>query len=238
MSGTQQLTFVEEVMRAVGEVPTRAEVLAVLRKWAGGRVYINAQPLRTTSPSETAHRLIFNGVTRTDAVEALRGRGVSARHARRVVGQAVATRGQTMAAYVQTLDAVACISRRSYARTTTMATTAEKLQAARAEYKDLVMALSTAIGRINVLTEVHRRETMPAAAAAVSAEQQPLRLPTMGAFGRSDGVIVSGAFVLTDDAPQPFPPGFVVQTNLGFHLANAVARSTLDGESEPAANGA
>lgn len=228
MPTSEKATFVDELLHALGEAPTRQQVEAVLRKWAGGKVYVNARPLRRFEPADVARRLVFSGVTRTSAVETLCGRGVSDRHARRLVAQAVAERGQAMTACLRTLAHQSGTFDFHEERTAAMATTIEQLQTARAQYRELVIALTAMVGRINALEELHQQETLPAAVARKVSDQQPIRLPTMGAFARNDTVIVSGVFELSDGAPTLNPPGFVVQTTLGHHLASAVARAEIE----------
>ena len=91
--------FIEAQLAAASAADSRQQVEAVLRQWAGERVYLPRTPLQRIEPAaDLAQRLIFGGVGARAAAELLRlRRGLSARHARRLVRAAVAMRGQRMA---------------------------------------------------------------------------------------------------------------------------------------------
>ena len=91
--------FIQALLAAASAADPRQQVEAVLRQWAGERVYLPRTPLQRTEPAaDLAQRLIFGGVGARAAAELLRlRRGLSARHARRLVRAAVAMRGQRMA---------------------------------------------------------------------------------------------------------------------------------------------
>jgi hypothetical protein len=98
--------FVEALLRAAG--PQRRQVAAVLRMWAGERVYLprRAVPQGPTA-ADVARLLVFAGVTRAAAVENVKRRcGISTRHARRLVGVAVAIRGQAVSALSRNIGAI------------------------------------------------------------------------------------------------------------------------------------
>ena len=97
--------FIEAVLAAAGQADPRREVEAVLRMWAGCRVYLPRTPLQRIEPAaDLARRLVFGGVGARAAAELLRlRRGLSARHARRLVRSAVAMRGQSVSALAGTM---------------------------------------------------------------------------------------------------------------------------------------
>mgnify|MGYP001050126832 CR=1 FL=1 len=90
--------FADELLRELADFPAaRERVATVLRKWGGQRVYVHAE--RDDRPANAAQRLIDAHVSRGTAVAILSERfGLSPRHCRRLVGQALAIRGQTMSA--------------------------------------------------------------------------------------------------------------------------------------------
>lgn len=93
--------FLEALLTAAGQADARRAVESVLKTWAGERIYVPRGPLQRDgdTAADLARRLIFGGVTTRSAAEILRKRrGLSARHARRLVRACVAMRGQSMAA--------------------------------------------------------------------------------------------------------------------------------------------
>ena len=92
--------FIQALMAAASAADPRQQVEAVLRQWAGERVYLPRTPLQRIEPAaDLARRLVFGGVGARAAAELLRlRRGLSARHARRLVRSAVAMRAQNVSA--------------------------------------------------------------------------------------------------------------------------------------------
>lgn len=92
--------FAEALLAALAGADPRREVERVLRQWAGERVYIPRRALRQRDelPADLARRLLAAGVGRAAVVAIVRDRrGVTARHARRLVAVALADmRDQTM----------------------------------------------------------------------------------------------------------------------------------------------
>jgi hypothetical protein len=98
--------FVDELRAAAASPEPERAVDGVLRRWAGSRVYVPRRAPRRDPTREVAERLVFAGVSRQDAMRILiERRGISARHARRLVALAVAIRGQSVSAFDRTLPA-------------------------------------------------------------------------------------------------------------------------------------
>jgi hypothetical protein len=98
--------FVAELLAAAeGFGSCQREIEAVLRRWSGRRVYVpKEQGRQVVTATDLASHLVQGGATRSEAVDILRHRrGLSARHARRLVRAAVDTRGQEMAALAGTM---------------------------------------------------------------------------------------------------------------------------------------
>jgi hypothetical protein len=105
MSSSAGQGFAEALLAAAaGPEPLRG-VQAVLRQWAGERVYLpRTRPQDEDTAADLARRLVAAGVGRGAAVEILlQRRELSPRHARRLVRAAVDMRGQRMAALAPTI---------------------------------------------------------------------------------------------------------------------------------------
>lgn len=95
---------VDELLRVARDEQTRRELAAVLRKWAGMRVYMHH--LDRTKPADEARRYVAAHVGRAAAVGLLVSKfSLSRAHCRRLVARAMHEREQTMRAAGQTLDA-------------------------------------------------------------------------------------------------------------------------------------
>lgn len=98
--------FADELLQAARGPEPATEVARILRKWGGCRIYVHRRTLGADSAADAAFRLVAAGVPRQTAQRILRQRrGISARHARRLVARAVAARGQSVAASRGTIPA-------------------------------------------------------------------------------------------------------------------------------------
>lgn len=88
--------FVESVLAACPDEAARTAVESVLRLWHGQRVYISrSRPSCAEARAKAAARYVLLGTRRDTAVALLIARGVSARHARRLLKKAEGTHGAT-----------------------------------------------------------------------------------------------------------------------------------------------
>lgn len=89
--------FSGEIMRAARDEATKAELARVLRRWGGMRVYVPVTPY--VRPREVAASLLAEHVPSSEAVNILAARfGLTQRHCRRLVNDAMRKRGQSMSA--------------------------------------------------------------------------------------------------------------------------------------------
>jgi hypothetical protein len=87
--------FVDELLQAlpVG-TPGRAALVAVLRKWSGGRVYVHSFRERSAA-ARSAQRLVDAGVHQANACAILAEQhSITRRHARRLVAAARRRNGE------------------------------------------------------------------------------------------------------------------------------------------------